>query len=823
MAPAKNDTAKSEDAEMKDASVSEAKAEQEAAPEVEAKDKEEAKQPVEEPKEKEVDAAADTRKKLANTINFNTQDTTLNVMPTANGKCLMSLCEGGFQYLVSAARANTGVKAGRYMFEIAVVEGRAAAPPAQQSGRPAMASSQLVRVGFATGDASLFLSEGNDSMFFDSDGNVCQGKSKKKTGARFAQNHTVAVLLNLESGSPNFNTISLFKNGARVTEPQPLPENLTGKTLYPTVNFKNVTLRINFGLVPIHALPFQCRMLQDAADADCEIVKHSAPANGTYEVLFPVGLPDEGTFDWVDSFLASNKHHVELSTRMIVDWAIKSGLWQKQTLKSCTDKPELSFGIPQLDDMSVSKILASVAPLMPRNFLVAEVNNNLLAAARETSVGVFTGFNFKKVAIVVVGEPPQSFKEKVQQNILADKKKKAEQEQKRKKAEALRKKAMDSKMGKKTDADEDVAMEEDEEVTVELTEDEKKLWFHKKATPDLTERQLAKSFASFSLPQKAEGFDEIRFEWQPDGKCQEYLKDWILKRKQTTKIEDIQPIPWFTEKNAEWQKAVAEWQKKQTEWKQVIEQLSEWKKEGKEDDSKPTEVNAEELDVFAVENVSDIGSGEPLFANFEYEDWCLLSLRSELHLLLHAFRRGVDDADRPSFPETHLQFYYQRYCKKILDIKHFGVPSLSSLIELVRDTATVDGPLSILKTSLPEDESFDKFVKLAEEHRRDRQRRLDAGDETAALKFSKPAPKQVQRKGPQAWQPAQRAPQQAPKAGQTIQPVQQAQVQRPAVIPRYTPYQPAATGQQRRPYTPAPKAVGPPAKQARTTYGGRNW
>jgi len=301
------------------------------------------------------------------------------------------------------------------------------------------------------------------------------------------------------------------------------------------------------------------------------------------------------------------------------------------------------------------------------------------------------------------------------------------------------------------------------------------------------------------------------------------LKDWILKRKQTTKIEDIQPIPWFTEKNAEWQKAVAEWQKKQTEWKQVIEQLSEWKKEGKEDDSKPTEVNAEELDVFAVENVSDIGSGEPLFANFEYEDWCLLSLRSELHLLLHAFRRGVDDADRPSFPETHLQFYYQRYCKKILDIKHFGVPSLSSLIELVRDTATVDGPLSILKTSLPEDESFDKFVKLAEEHRRDRQRRLDAGDETAALKFSKPAPKQVQRKGPQAWQPAQRAPQQAPKAGQTIQPVQQAQVQRPAVIPRYTPYQPAATGQQRRPYTPAPKAVGPPAKQARTTYGGRNW
>merc|ERR1712203_483469 len=42
-----------------------------------------------------------------------------------------------------------------------------------------------------------------------------------------------------------------------------------------------------------------------------------------------------------------------------------------------------------------------------------------------------------------------------------------------------------------------------------------------------------------------------------------------------------------------------------------------------------------------------------------------------------------------------------------------------------------------------EDAPVENFVKLTEEHRRDRVRRIDAGDETAQIKFVRPAPVQA--------------------------------------------------------------------------------
>ena len=36
--------------------------------------------------------------------------------------------------------------------------------------------------------------------------------------------------------------VSLFINGQRASDPQPLPEALIGKPLYPTVTYKNVHL-----------------------------------------------------------------------------------------------------------------------------------------------------------------------------------------------------------------------------------------------------------------------------------------------------------------------------------------------------------------------------------------------------------------------------------------------------------------------------------------------------------------------------------------------------------------------------------------------------
>ena len=54
----------------------------------------------------------------------------------------------------------------------------------------------------------------------------------------------------------------------------------------------------------------------------------------------------------------------------------------------------------------------------------------------------------------------------------------------------------------------------------------------------------------------------------------------------------------------------------------------------------------------------------------------MLTLRFELHLLSHAFRKDANDADRVLVPLDHLPFYYNRYYKKALSTKSFGLDTL---------------------------------------------------------------------------------------------------------------------------------------------------
>merc|ERR1711879_413697 len=89
---------------------------------------------------------------------------------------------------------------------------------------------------------------------------------------------------------------------------------------------------------------------------------------------------------------------------------------------------------------------------------------------------------------------------------------------------------------------------EEEEEKVELTEEEKALWYRKPYVPDIEQRVLGKSFASFSLPSEEEGFDEIRYLWGGAEACTTHLKDWVLELKKTQRVEDLEPSEWFREK-----------------------------------------------------------------------------------------------------------------------------------------------------------------------------------------------------------------------------------------------------------------------------------
>ena len=57
---------------------------------------------------------------------------------------------------------------------------------------------------------------------------------------------------------------------------------------------------------------------------------------------------------------------------------------------------------------------------------------------------------------------------------------------------------------------------------------------------------------------------------------------------------------------------------------------------------------------------------------------------------------------------------------------------------MVRDTIDVLPNNSVLDAQLSDDTPFENFVRLTEDYRRDRLRKLDAGDQTAALRLQKP-------------------------------------------------------------------------------------
>merc|ERR1712008_5752 len=121
------------------------------------------------------------------------------------------------------------------------------------------------------------------------------------------------------------------------------------------------------------------------------------------------------------------------------------------------------FGIPLLDDSSVSNVLAAAAPAMERNFVVMGVKANLVAEDRKAALERFAGSRFTKVAKVIMGESSAEYKAWIQEQILASKRQKAEVDARKKKAEAA-KKAREAKerknKGEDTEAKADAEMEE---------------------------------------------------------------------------------------------------------------------------------------------------------------------------------------------------------------------------------------------------------------------------------------------------------------------------------------------------------------------------
>jgi hypothetical protein len=648
-------------------------------------------------------------------VKFDDYDSTLDVLLGANGRILSSLSKDGFQHLLSGVRANTGAKSGRYVFEAQVLE----------SEGPV-----TLRLGFSTAKSSLFLGDGSlENVSFDLEGSFLFSEPgatqlRSTTGAIQAISteslSVIAVLLNLTLEEETGNTVSVFIDGQRAGPPQPLPQHLRGKALYPTVTFKNVKLAVNLGAGLFKTLPFACSTFADIAVKDHESASFQRPANDEIRVVVPIGLPDAGVFDFVDRFMEDNPGYVELSDRAIRSWATASGLKSKE--EGCRDDPDFSFGVPALDEKLIRPMLKTLAKLNNRSCVATSIKSNLLQADREELLKSFPE-STKKIAVVLIGEPNASFKDWVQKKIKSNREARNDWLEKRKALVATTGEILN---------EEDTVMAEDPQGDSPFLPRSGNL-------PDLTPQSISLFYTKFSLPVE-EGFHEVLYEWLAEEDAKTYLHKWIQERKTTLIVEGLVPSPWFAAKIAAWRLFRSELRDKHV---QFTTKKSQAKSAGVD-----FEVGLCSLDAASVHDAD--GKETPLYANFKYEDWLILSWRIELHLLATGFLNDVDDPERLGIPEDHVAHYYELYHEQKLAMKKLNCDSLPQTLKLLKEPAELavgPGDRKFLRSKLDKETEFDVFVRGVESYRRDRQRRIEAGDESAQLKFPKPAPKAAVPKG----------------------------------------------------------------------------
>ncbi|CAE6965614.1 unnamed protein product [Symbiodinium sp. CCMP2592] len=285
----------------------------------------------------------------------------------------------------------------------------------------------------------------------------------------------------------------------------------------------------------------------------------------------------------------------------------------------------------------------------------------------------------------------------------------------------------------------------------ELTEEEKAVIFRPFEAPDVSDWILVQALADMTLPEKTEGFENVSYMWSARGKAETYFKEWKLTKKLTTRIEDLVVGEWFNQRMNAWKDPWSVWRQKQSTWKAGGGKKEETPKapevpteeapaeEAKlaetKDEPMTTGVADEDLDVFGVADVLDVGNGEPLCSLFAPEDWILLTLRVELHHMAYSFRKDVTDADLPGMHVDTIPFYYNRYLRKNFAASHYGCDTNQKVIELVKDTVSLNDK-KVLVPELSEDlDNFDIFLKLTEDCRRERQLNIDLGEQSAVLKF----------------------------------------------------------------------------------------
>merc|ERR1711972_1004036 len=107
-----------------------------------------------------------------------------------------------------------------------------------------------------------------------------------------------------------------------------------------------------------------------------------------------------------------------MGDRKLLDWASRSGVRARHGWPASNDKPGMNFGIPSMDDFSAQKALMAVVPALKRDVVCMELNANLQAAERSRALKRFPASDYKRVAVVVMGDPSDAYKARIHKMML---------------------------------------------------------------------------------------------------------------------------------------------------------------------------------------------------------------------------------------------------------------------------------------------------------------------------------------------------------------------------------------------------------------------
>ncbi|KAK4421260.1 Heterogeneous nuclear ribonucleoprotein U-like protein 1 [Sesamum alatum] len=311
-----------------------------------------------------------------------------------------ALCEEGFAYCWSGARANIGITRGKYCFGCKIIS----AQPVVMDDTP-LDQQHVCRVGISRGDDAVRnLGETVHSFGFGGTGKFSNSGNFFNYGETFGVGDTIVCCVDLEDRP--MASIGFSKNGkwlgvAKYFDAGPSGLGIVGSpiknlqwesALFPHVLLKNVAVQLQFsiddGLIPEDGYkPWATAILDGntvlgptfANEYDCE-------------VIMMVGLPASGKTTWAEKWVKEHpeKRYVLLGTNLALEQMKVPGLLRKNNYGERFDR---------LMDRAtkIFNVLLSRASKIPRNFIIDQTN--VYKSARKRKLKPFA--NYIKIAVVV--------------------------------------------------------------------------------------------------------------------------------------------------------------------------------------------------------------------------------------------------------------------------------------------------------------------------------------------------------------------------------------------------------------------------------------